>query len=52
MASRVDGVIVVIDSRTTNTSDLEQLRDEMELVGARIIGAVLNYHRLGIKRNT
>jgi capsular exopolysaccharide synthesis family protein len=52
LASRVDGVIVVIDSRTTNSSDLEQLRDEMELVGARIIGSVLNHHRLGIKRNT
>jgi len=52
LASRVDGVIVVIDSRTTNSSDLEQLRDEMELVGARIIGSVLNHQRLGIKRNT
>lgn len=52
LASRVDGVIVVIDGRTTNTSDLEQLRDEMELVGARIIGSVLNHQRLGIKRNT
>ena len=52
LASRVDGVIVVIDSRTTNSADLEQLRDEMELVGARIIGAVLNHQRLGIKRNT
>jgi capsular exopolysaccharide synthesis family protein len=52
LASRVDGVIVVIDSRNTNSSDLEQLRDEMELVGARIIGSVLNHYRLGIKRNT
>ena len=52
LASRVDGVIVVTDSRNTNTSDLEQLRDEMELVGARLIGSVLNHHRLGFKRNT
>ncbi|HUP74778.1 MAG TPA: polysaccharide biosynthesis tyrosine autokinase [Acidimicrobiales bacterium] len=52
LASRVDGVIVVIDTRSTESSDLEQLRDEMQLVGARIIGAVLNYHRLGMKRNT
>jgi len=52
LASRVDGVIVVIDSRNTNSSDLEQLRDEMELVGARIIGSVLNHYKLGIKRNT
>ena len=52
LASRVDGVIVVSDSRSTNTSDLEQLRDEMELVGARLIGSVLNHHRLGLKRNT
>lgn len=52
LASRVDGVIVVTDSRNTNTSDLEQLRDEMELVGARLIGSVLNHHRLGLKRNT
>ena len=52
LASRVDGVIVVVDGRTTDSSDLEQLRDEMQLVGARIIGSVLNYHRLGIKRNT
>ena len=52
LASRVDAVIVVIDSRSTDSSDLEQLRDEMQLVGARIIGAVLNYHRLGFKRNT
>jgi non-specific protein-tyrosine kinase len=52
LASRVDGVIVVSDGRNTKTTDLEQLRDEMELVGARIIGAVLNHHRLGLKRNT
>jgi capsular exopolysaccharide synthesis family protein len=52
LASRVDGVIVVSDSRNTNTSDLEQLRDEMELVGARLIGSVLNHYRLGLKRNT
>jgi capsular exopolysaccharide synthesis family protein len=52
IASRVDGVIVVNDSRNTNTADLEQLRDEMELVGARIIGSVLNHYRVGLKRNT
>jgi non-specific protein-tyrosine kinase len=52
LASRVDGVIVVADGRNTTTQDLEQLRDEMQLVGARIIGSVLNHHRLGLKRNT
>ena len=52
LASRVDGVIVVSDSRNTDCADLEQLRDDMQLVGARIIGSVLNHHRLGLKRNT
>jgi capsular exopolysaccharide synthesis family protein len=52
LASRVDGVIVVCDSRSTNSADLEQLRDDTQLVGARIIGSVLNHHRLGLKRNT
>lgn len=52
LANRVDGVVVVCDSRRTETGELEELRNELELVGARIVGAVVNRRRQVMKRNS
>lgn len=41
----VDGVIVVVDSRRTDASDLLQVRADLERSGARLLGAVLNKTR-------
>ena len=42
-ASRyADGVIVVVDSRRTETSDLLRVRDDLDRAGATLVGAVLN----------
>jgi capsular exopolysaccharide synthesis family protein len=42
-ASRfVDGVIVVVDSRRTETSDLLRVREDLDRAGAPLLGAVLN----------
>ncbi len=40
-----DGVIIVVDSRRTETTDLLKVRDELERAGAKILGAVLNRTR-------
>ena len=42
MASSVDGMIIVIDSRRTTTADLLRMRSELDLAGAKVLGAVLN----------
>ncbi len=42
-ASRyADGVIVVVDSRRTETSDLLRVRDDLDRAGATLVGAVMN----------
>lgn len=42
-ASRyTDGVIVVVDSRRTETSDLLRVREDLDRAGATLVGAVLN----------
>ncbi len=48
-AGAVDGVVAVVDSRRTETSDLLQVRADLQRSGARLIGAVLNRrkHRSG-----
>ncbi|MEZ5228708.1 MAG: polysaccharide biosynthesis tyrosine autokinase [Acidimicrobiales bacterium] len=42
VAPLTDGVIVVIDSRRTETDDLLEVRSSLENTGAKILGAVLN----------
>ncbi len=50
-ARYVDGVIVVVDVERTNTSDLLQVRAELERSGSKLLGAVMNrrkFERSGI----
>lgn len=42
VAQHVDGVIVVVDSRRTETDDLLQVRTDLENTGSKVVGAVLN----------
>jgi capsular exopolysaccharide synthesis family protein len=44
-ATYSDGVVVVVDSRRTETQDLLKVRDELGRAGATIVGAVLNRTR-------
>lgn len=44
-ATHTDGVLLVVDSRRTETPDLLKVRDELERAGASIVGAVLNRTR-------
>ncbi len=45
VGARADGMLVVVDSRTTDTEDLLQLRSELERSGTRLLGGVLNRDR-------
>jgi capsular exopolysaccharide synthesis family protein len=45
VARQTDGVVVVVDSRDTDTAELLQVRADLERSGATIIGAVLNRDR-------
>ncbi|MEM9561885.1 MAG: polysaccharide biosynthesis tyrosine autokinase [Actinomycetota bacterium] len=45
-ARYVDGVIVVVDAEQTDTSDLLQVRADLERTGAKLLGAVLNRRQL------
>ncbi len=45
-ARHVDGVIVVVDAEQTDTSDLLQVRADLERSGAKLLGAVLNRRKL------
>lgn len=45
-ARYVDGVIVVVDAEQTDTSDLLQVRADLERSGAKLLGAVLNRRKL------
>ena len=42
IASHVGGVLVVTDGRRTDAEDLAQVRGALQLVGGRLLGAVLN----------
>ncbi len=42
VAPHVDGVIVVVDSRRTETDDLLEVRSNLENTGSKVVGAVLN----------
>jgi non-specific protein-tyrosine kinase len=42
MAGAVDGVLVVVKADKTDRPALAQMRQRLERVGARVIGAVLN----------
>lgn len=44
-SKHVDGVIIVVDSRRTETDQLTQVRADLERAGSRLIGAVLNRER-------
>ncbi|MEZ5341329.1 MAG: polysaccharide biosynthesis tyrosine autokinase [Acidimicrobiales bacterium] len=46
----VDGVIVVVDTRRTDTHDLLQIRADLERSGSKLIGAVMNRKRIKINR--
>lgn len=49
----VDGVLVVVDSRRTNHSDLLQVRADLERSGSKLLGSVLNktrFRRAGLFR--
>jgi capsular exopolysaccharide synthesis family protein len=41
-ARYVDGVIVVVDTERTETSDLLQVRADLERSGSKLLGAVMN----------
>ncbi len=45
VSSKTDGVLVVVDSRATDTDDLLQVRTELERSGAKILGGILNRDR-------
>jgi capsular exopolysaccharide synthesis family protein len=45
LAPLVDAVLVVADSRSTNRSAVARLREQLEQVGGRILGAVFNRDR-------
>ncbi len=49
-ARHVDGVIVVVDTRRTETHDLLQVRADLERSGSRLIGAVMNRKRVKVNR--
>jgi capsular exopolysaccharide synthesis family protein len=44
-ARHVDGVVVVVDTERTDTSDLLRVRAELECSGSKLVGAVLNRQR-------
>ncbi len=44
-SKHVDGVIIVVDSRKTETDQLLQVRSDLDRAGSRLIGAVLNRER-------
>ena len=44
-AASADGVVIVVDSRRTETDDLLKVRDELERAGSSILGAVVNRTR-------
>ena len=44
-SSHVDGVIVVVDTRRTETTELLQVRSDLERSGAKVLGAVMNRRR-------
>jgi polysaccharide biosynthesis transport protein len=45
LASMVDGVLVVADRPTANRNAVARLREQVEQVGGRVLGAVLNRDR-------
>lgn len=44
-ARHVDGVLVVVDTRRTETTELLQVRSDLERSGATLLGAVMNRRR-------
>lgn len=52
VAPRVDGVLIVIDSTATETAAVAEVKSQIDRVGGRIIGAVLNRDRQASRRFT
>lgn len=44
-SKHVDGVIIVVDSRTTETDQLIKVRSDLDRAGSTLLGAVLNRER-------
>ncbi len=44
-SASVGGVVVLVDSRRTDTSTLLQMRSDLDRAGARVLGAILNRDR-------
>ena len=44
-SASVGGVVVLVDSRRTDTSTLLQVRSDLDRAGARVLGAILNRDR-------
>lgn len=44
-SKHVDGVIIVVDSRNTETGELVRVRADLDRAGSRLLGAVLNRER-------
>jgi capsular exopolysaccharide synthesis family protein len=45
IAPHVDGALVVVDTRRTETKDLLRVRSELERSGGKVLGAVMNRQR-------
>ena len=45
LATKVDGVILVVEADRTPVSDAEMAKRQLDKVGARILGVVLNRRR-------
>jgi capsular exopolysaccharide synthesis family protein len=45
-ARYVDGVLVVVDAEQTDTSDLLQIRADLERTGAKLLGAIMNRRKI------
>lgn len=45
-ARYVDGVLIVVDTRRTETTELLQVRSDLERSGATVLGAVMNRRRI------
>ncbi len=41
-ARSVDGVLVIVDAKSTSLEELRRTRDDLQRVGAKVVGAVLN----------
>ncbi len=50
LASKVDGVVLVVEAEETRWQVAESTRDRLEMAGARVLGSVLNKRRYHIPK--